>query len=254
MKKILFILTLLLISIASFSQEKLSLFSLKDSSWTRQINSGFNYYEGTLNKHDFTTTYNICHIDSSREIGFDGRYYTSFSSNIRTAEDVSCDIRYDLKPYNKLSFFAAVIGYRNPFRNYDSRFSILPGVKYTIANTKTGRYSISFATVYEVSNYTYTTLEGDNGGERMRASFRTKIKQKINKKLTLSNILFYKVTYSDTKDYSFESTTSLSYKISDKFNIGLQHYYVYDNKPLQIAIKKLSPYDMVFSFTLGLDF
>ena len=230
-----------------------SIFNPKDTTTSKKIGGGLDLYSGTLNKYDYNIVYGLEHIDSTKEIGIDGRYYTAFSNGSRTAEEFTTTVNYGYHPLNKFAGFVAAIAYRNPFRNFNERYSVLAGLKWTLIKTKKSQYSISLAEVYEYSNYTYTTIEGNNNGERFRESFRIKIRQKLFKNVTLLNKTFLKVANNNVNDYSIESMTGLSFKISDKFDIEVNHYYIYDNIPLHITERRLSPFDNVFVISLSLN-
>ena len=225
-----------------------------DSAWNGKMSIGSNWLSGNVKKFDLTTNYLINRTDSFKQIELDGRYYTLYSYGDKTWEESALNFRYELKPYNKLIPFTAYLFYRNQFRMIDTRNSVLLGIKYNVFGGKKEKLTISTAIVYENSNYTEETLDGKLSNTRYRLSIRPKIKIFGNDKLSLTHQTFLKISFTNILDYSIESSTILSYKITKNLSISLNDNLIYDRLPIQIKYKRITPYDNALVWTVTYDF
>lgn len=223
-------------------------------SFNSKITVGSSWYSGNVNKYDFTSRYYLERIDSSKQIEFDSRYYALFSGKVKSAEELSGSLRFEYKPYKKLCPFGTYGVYRNQFRNIDYRNEALLGLKYTLFFNKKEKISLSTAALYENSNYTKLTIDGQTKSERLRFSFRPKIKLFGKGNFSIVHQTYFKFTLDNFNDYSIESSTTISYRVIKSFNLAFNHNLIFDKIPMQIDSKKISASDNVFIWTLEYNF
>jgi hypothetical protein len=228
-----------------------SLYSQSKQSWDSKVSFGGSYYTGNVNKFDLRSIGNVTRNDSTME--YSVFYKVIFGCNkilkingidtlkvwIDNNKEFSCGGKTDYLPYNTISPFLMVEGYKNEPKKIDWRISGLAGAKWSAFRSETGQYSLSAAAIYQLEKYLISTVGTQSPKkESARLSFRPKIKQKIGKNLTFDHLTFLKFTLNDFNDYNIESTTTLATRLSNQISLDFSFDLQYDNKVPDVNIEK----------------
>ena len=102
-------------------------------------------------------------------------------------------------------------------------------------------YSLSVAGLYSIEKYTPPTNPDETkkeDAEKVRLSFRPKIKHKLAANTYFEHYTFYQPNFNDFNDYMIESKTSITNKLTSVLFLDLSFEYEYVSRPPSVDIKK----------------
>lgn len=231
------------------SIKKDSIQRTSSSPWNIEASVGFSSIEGNVNKLDLRADGTISRINNQFEcvIGLKALYSTV--EKVERNKELSGFVLIDLQPRATISPFMAISVYSNKYYGYDLRLSTYGGVKYVFLSKPNFSFSISGAVEFNRETYSPNskgvTLPLQN---ILRLSLRPKIKLNLFKNTYIEHYTFYKPKLTDFTNYQIVSTTSISLKISQDFQLSLINEYLYESIPPFVEIKKSN---MSYYITLG---
>jgi len=212
-----------------------------DSEWSGKFSVGGSYYKGNVTKTDIRSDGTVSHTDSTFE--FSTSYKTIYGRNgsEENNREFSSTIKFDWKPYSKISPFLAFETYSNVYKGHDLRLSSLAGAKFTIYQTDNSDYSFSTAALYSIEKYTVPEIPDENfisTSEIFRLSIRPKIEQKLGDNVVLKHTTYYQPNVKNFSDYILETKTSITNKLTDVLFLDLSFEYDYVSSPPSEDIEK----------------
>ena len=234
MKKFTFIfISVLIFSLQAKSQSK--------SPWNGILEAGASYYSGNVNKLNVKGSGKIAHTDSVYEFSLFTRGTFSKVDSIVKKKEYSVGMKYDFRPFAKLSPFILTEIYSNQQKGIEARYSGLAGVKYTYYKTEKSAFSLSTAFQYDYD--TYLKPKDDTETQKpdeqiIRLSIRPKFKQKIAEGVYFEHQTFFQPSLKGFDDYRIYSKTRLSTKFLGKLSVNIDFIYEFDEFTAYTDIKK----------------
>jgi hypothetical protein len=215
--KLLIILTLMLVSIATTNAQK---------KWNYEFAVGASQNTGNVDNLSLKNNSEFYMEDTI--ICFDAYYKLIYQKEDEeeTNKGINGGVKFDFYQFKKWSTFLATEMISNHFKGYDFKTSALIGAKYIFHQKKdTSEYSLSLAFVYD--NVNYTDENTNLNKENWRISIRPKISQKIGESLKIFHTTFYQPSIKDFGDYIVNTTTVLENKLSKRLFIDISFNYEY---------------------------
>ena len=244
-------------SLSGFTQStdsRVSMESKRDAKTkiATNISLGGNYWTGNTQKGTIIGSLHLAAVDSVKEFAFDAKYTYGGNNKKINQREFLTGLQYDYHPLSVFSPFIRVELYTNGFRNIKSRNSGLAGAKYRFYVHKkegetTSDFSISSALTYAYEKYT-PDAESPNQ-QKVRLSFRPKMKQKLAKNIYFQTELYYMPKINYWRDCILYSRTNMNFLVNSNIFIKCAYEYEFESKPITKDIKKT---DTMFMISLGI--
>lgn len=223
-----------------------------ESKWSGKFTVGGSYYKGNVDKTDIRSDGTVSHKDSTFE--FSTSYKTIYGRNgtEENNREFSSTVKFDWKPYSRISPFLAFETYSNVYKGYDLRLSGLAGAKTTLFENDNSDYSLSAAVLYSIESYTKPDSgDAKPNNEIIRLSLRPKIEQKLGENVVLKHTTYYQPNINNFSDYRIETSTSITNKLTDVLFLDLAFEYDYVSTPPSDDVEKE---DIAFIISLIIKF
>ena len=186
-----------------------------------------------------TTTFNS-KVNISRKQGIyrvrlDGLYIYGESGGVSFAEKVDVTNRWEIRLNSYFPFWDFSY-YRDPFQKYDYRIATGPGLGYFFIKTDTAYLSASY---YVRSHNDHLIGEDERYVNYTMQFIEERAKYSFTENLSLSQKLIYSVSDRKNDDYFVDFEAALKNKISRKLALELSYVARYQNKPVDISVKRL---------------
>lgn len=247
-KKFLAYITVFLFITPAFAQKE------ESSRWRAKINSGTSFYKGNVNKFSTRNSLAVSQKDSVYEFSLyaTGEYSQIDKKSVK--DEYSGGLKYDFRPFSKISPFLLAEIYSNKQKKIKARYSGLSGVKYTYFKNIKHDLSISVAGQYDheihfspdIPEETFSKIK-----DILRISIRPKFEFQITDEIKFIHYTFYQPSPLNFNDYRIFSKTTISSKFHKKISIDLDYIYEYDNITVYDSIEKNDNFFYV-SLTLNL--
>lgn len=168
-------------------------------------------------------------------VKLDGLYIYGESGGASFAEKVDVTNRWEMRLNSYFPFWDFSY-YRDPFQKYDYRIAAGPGLGYYFIKTDGAYLSASY---YVRSHNDHLIGEDERYVNYTMQFIEERAKYSFTENLSLSQKLIYSISDRRDEDYFVDFETALKNKISKKLALELSYVARYQNKPVDITVKRL---------------
>lgn len=199
----------------------------KKSNWNIGLDTGFNYFFGTVELLQFMFQSDIVHRSKKYEFSFNNMLWYGFSDDKRTVNHGSEGIKFDYLPLSTWSPFIFIEHEYDEFRKIRDRTKSGSGLKFTFIRNEKINISLSEAFLYEYENNRARGIT-----KIVRSSERFKAEAKVNDAVSLFFILFHQPNFeSFIDDYRIIERIWISVTLTNRLSLKFAFNFEYDNKP-----------------------
>ncbi|MGQ0814909.1 MAG: DUF481 domain-containing protein [Gemmatimonadota bacterium] len=177
-----------------------------------------------------TTGIRFRHLQT-RLFRFDGSVGFRYgeSQGAVAARHFQTSLNFDMGPAARVAPFVALMGERDPFLRLDLRSKVGTGVRYAFYKREESEASVRAAVQYNHERFTSAaTLPARTNGTW---SLEFKGAQRIGAGLRIENATNYNPIMGDFGNYTLDSRSKLSTKVTSQLALTLGHTYSYDATP-----------------------